>query len=292
MRDSSKTPAEVINAPTRDQRPGPDAPDQLSGDAGRDADRAAERQVGRTGLDGRVTEHVLHVEGEEEEDRHEAGEGDQLRDVGCRQATHSKDVQRQQRVSCGRLLRYERDEQQGGADQSEDGRRRTPTFVRCLYQREDQQQHRPRRKHGPDDIERTALQQRTVSRNQPDDADEHDRRDRWVDEEHPPPARSVGEEATKQHAGRGGKPADATPDAECFVPVSGFGEGGGQDRQRCREHECRAQALREPRRDQRPSLCARPPASDDTPISTVPIATIRFRPSRSARRPPSSMNPP
>ncbi|XNL76543.1 hypothetical protein K8Z49_39430 [Actinomadura madurae] len=41
-----------------------------------------------------------------------------------------------------------------------------------------------------------------------------------------------------------------------------------------------------------PDVVARPPAIEESVTSRVPVTTTRRRPSRSASRPPSSMNPP
>ena len=91
-------------------------------------------------------------------------------------------------------------------------------------------------------------------------------------------------------------PPDAghgAPDPERLVALGALGEGGGHDRQRRRGDQRRAHALDGAGGDQRAARSgrARPRAR---PPRTAPRPTmkIRRRPSRSARRPPSSRKPP
>ena len=85
-----------------------------------------------------------------------------------------------------------------------------------------------------------------------------DRQDahRDVDVEHPPPSRSLGQDAAEEHAGRGGETADRTPDAERRVAIGALVERRRQDRQRGRRHHRRADPLEQASGDEHP-LAAR-----------------------------------
>jgi hypothetical protein len=61
------------------QRLRSDAAQGLRSDSGPDYGDQGQRQVGQSGVDRRVSQHVLHIEGQEEEDRQEADERDQQR---------------------------------------------------------------------------------------------------------------------------------------------------------------------------------------------------------------------
>ena len=112
--------------------------------SGGEDDAGGDGQVGGAALDRGVAEHVLHVEGEEEEHRQEPGEGDQLGGVGGGQSFDAEDGEREQRVAGAPLDDDERDEQDGGGAEFTDGVPVAPAGVRGLDQRVDQQQHRRR----------------------------------------------------------------------------------------------------------------------------------------------------
>ena len=119
----------------------------------------------------------------------------------------------------------------------------------------------------------------STSRN---DADEDDRYDREVDEEHPPPAHLGGEHAAEDHSGSARHGAHAAPGAERFDPVAAGVKGRRQDGKRRGRHHRRADPLNQPAPISTPSLPARPHTSDEIPNSDVPATSRRRRPSRSA----------
>ena len=100
-----------------------------------------QREVGGAGLDRRVAEHVLHVQGEEEEQREEAGERDQLRRVRVREPVDAEDRQRRERVRCAPLVDHERGQQRDRAGELGDRAGGAPADVGRLDQRVDEQQH-------------------------------------------------------------------------------------------------------------------------------------------------------
>ena len=76
------------------------------------------------------------------------------------------------------------------------------------------------------------------------------RADRHVDEEHPAPAGSVGQEAAGDHPYRRRRPTHRAEDAERPVALSPFGERHGEDRQRGRCDQGGAEALQSAGDDQ------------------------------------------
>ncbi len=253
---ADRDPGQVVQAPRRDQRAGddhrsrPNPGQQLGGDASGDGDADGERQGGAAGLQRRVAQDVLHVQGEEEEHRQEAGEGDQLGKVGGGEPLDAEDRQRDERVRAALLVDHERGQQREGSGELADRAGRAPALIGCLHQRVDQQQHPAGDHDGADDVEVRERRAASLTRNQPEDRAEQEHGDRGVDEQHPAPARSLGQHAAEKHPGGRGEPGHATPDAERRVPIGTLPEAGRQQRQRGREHHRGAQALREAGADQ------------------------------------------
>ena len=80
-------------------------------------------------------------------------------------------------------------------------------------------------------------------------ADDHERGDRNVDEERPPPAGAVDEPATDERAECAGDAAERRPGADGAGPIV-LGEAGLQDRQTPGREQRRSHTLQDPRRDQ------------------------------------------
>ena len=237
---------------------------------------------------------VLHVEREKEEHREKAGERGQLGDVGVSEPVDPEDRQRRQRVAVAQLVDYEPDQQR------ERARRARRSCGRC-----------PSRSWTPSRARRRASASRPVTRTAPSTSKFRScarRRSPLISRKIPPststaaigltnitqrqPGPSVSTPA-EQHAGGGREPANAAPDSDRRVPVLALPERGRQDRERGRKHHRCTHALQPGgRRSGRPRFPASPPMNEETPSSTVPQTSTRRRPSRSAARPPSSMNPP
>ena len=125
-----------------------------------------------------------------------------------------------------------------------------PALVRRPDQGVDQQQHAAGGQDRAGDVETRGPGGGPPAGHQPVGAEEDQRADRQVDEQHPPPSRSLGQHAAEEHPGRRGQAGDRAPDAERPVAVVAGVEAGGQDRQPGRRHHRRAGALPEPGADQ------------------------------------------
>ena len=125
-----------------------------------------------------------------------------------------------------------------------------PALVRGPDQGVDQQQHAAGGQDRAGDVETRGPGGGPPAGHQPVSADEDQRADRQVDEQHPPPSRSLGQHAAEEHPGRRGQAGDRAPDSERPVTVVAGVEASGQDGQPGRRHQCRAGALPEPGADQ------------------------------------------
>src|SRR6266545_2537877 len=104
---------------------------------------------------------------------------------------------------------------------------------------------------GAGEVEVTVLELRPAlaqeGRGQPD----HERSDRDVGEEDPGPAEAARQCAAEEDAGRAAAAGCGAPDPERGVALAALGEGRGQDRQRRRGEQRRAEPLERAERDQR-----------------------------------------
>ena len=85
-----------------------------------------------------------------------------------------------------------------------------------------------------------------------------DQPDGNVDEEDPAPGEQVGDDAAQQHAGGTAGAAHGAPDADRAVARRALGEGGRENRQRCRRDHGTAEALHGASRDQQPLAVGEP----------------------------------
>ena len=125
-----------------------------------------------------------------------------------------------------------------------------PAVAAGLGDRVDEQREPARDEHRAGDVEPlharvAALREEDRREREGDDADGD------VDEEDPLPAEGVREDASEQHARGGTEAADGAPHAEGDVAVAPFGEGDGEDRERGRRDDRRAEPLERAGRDQR-----------------------------------------
>src|SRR5581483_5354231 len=124
-----------------DHRAGADAGEQPGGGPGGDHDAGGDRQVGRAAADGAEAQHVLHVEGEEVEHRHERGERDHLEGVGGGQSPGAEDGEREQRVPAAKLDGGEGGQRDGRGGELPDRTSASPALFWCPDQGVDQEQH-------------------------------------------------------------------------------------------------------------------------------------------------------
>lgn len=89
-------------------------------------------------------------------------------------------------------------------------------------------------------------------------AEQHQRADRDVDQQHPAPGQIAGEQAADQAARRAAARADRRPRTDRPGPLGPLGKGRGEDRQRGGRQHGRADALHGPGRDQHPGVLREP----------------------------------
>ena len=144
----------------------------------------------------------------------QARERDQLGRVGGGKPLDAEYRQRQQRVAAAPLVDDERGEQRERAGELGDRARRAPALIGRLDEGEDQQQHPGRGENGSAEVEVSQPGAVLLGVDQPEDPAEHEQRGQRVDEHHPAPAWTLGEQAAEQHAGGGGQSTHGAPDAE------------------------------------------------------------------------------
>ena len=124
-------------------------------------------------------------------------------------------------------------------------------------------------------------------------ADHQHDADRHVDEQHPPPAEVLGQDAAEQQPERGAGAGHRGVDGERPGALLALLELGGDQRQRGRRGDRAAEALDRPgRRAASAKLVAMPARKLPRVNRRRPMMNIRRRPRMSPARPPSSSRPP
>jgi hypothetical protein len=111
---------------------------------------------------------------------------------------------------------------------------RPPADVRCLHQRVDEEQHAAGDEEGSEGVEVRQPCADPVALEQDESTGETNGAEGDVDEQHPAPARPLGEQAAEEDAGGAADPGDCSPDAKGGVAVAGGTERARQRRQRGR----------------------------------------------------------
>src|SRR6266542_713532 len=112
---------------------------------------------------------------------------------------------------------------------------RAPADVGCLHERVDEEQHAAGDEEGAERVEvGQGCWLAALLLEQEEGADEGDRAERDVDEQHPAPAGPLGEQAAEEDAGGAADAGDRSPDTEGRVAVTRGSEGARQGRQRRR----------------------------------------------------------
>jgi hypothetical protein len=148
----------------------------------RDDESAGQRQVGDAGLDRRVVEHRLHVQGQEEEHREEAGQRNHLRGVGGGDSLDAQDRHRHERVDDPQLVGDKRRQEHDGAGELGDRSRCAPTHIRRLDERVDEEQHAAGDEEGSEGVEVREPGADPVALEQREGADEGNSAEGDVDE--------------------------------------------------------------------------------------------------------------
>src|SRR5262249_32313198 len=161
-----------------------------------------------------------------------------------------------------------------------------------LHQRVDEKKHPAGRQERAERVELRGPGRAAVALEQHEGADERDGREGDVHEQHPPPARPLGQETTEEDAGGTAETRDGRPGAEGGMRLAAGAENRRQRRQRGRGEHGGAQPCAKRAAISSDSLWARPPTSEEPANPIRPVTRTRRRPSRSATRPPRSRKPP
>ena len=278
--------------PEHQQAFGAEAHGDLRGDRRSDDDRERHRQEHEPGLDRRVPEHVLQIQGEEEPHRKRRGTERRQDRVGrrsCRERNSRSGISGALAI---RPSSNEEREQQRDADADRQQRRRVaPAGAVGAHDSEHERRETERGRERAAEVEVAGGVLVATLEQHPLCEEGRGQTDRQVDEEDPAPAQGVGDDAAEQHAGRAAGAAHGAPDADRTVAFGGLRECAGEDRQRSRRNDRGGEALHQSRGDQHGPVSARPQAREAREKSTRPNTKTLRRPSRSAARPPRSRNP-
>ncbi len=203
-------------------------------------------------MDGAVAEHLLHVEGDEEEHREQRGADQDPDDVGAGQGADAEDREGDERFPRALLDDDERGEEDQGYGDQRQGFRRPPTRGVRVDHRIDEERERCRHRDSAGDVEGPRLVCGAAFHDQPRRQGEGDQADGYVHPEHPFPPEAVGEDAAEEDSGGAAGPRDRPPDAQCFVALRAVFEGRCHDRERGGGDDGRPEALRGAGSDQLP----------------------------------------
>ncbi len=235
------------------QQPRPDPGQQLARDPGRDDDPAAERQEGQAGLERAVAQGLLEVEGEEQEHREQAGAGEQRGQERPAAVTFQRDPQRQQRRGGPHLDHDERDEQ---CDRTREQPQRAgvaPAVVgghgEAVDERDEPRGHHQR---AGQVVTGPALGAALPHNRRGGEC--CDQRDRYVDQQAPPPRGVLGEQTTEYEADRRATAGDRAVHAEGAGPLLALGEGDRDQGERGRCEHRGERALQRAGGEQQPGV--------------------------------------
>ena len=148
-----------------------------------------------------------------------------------------------QRRARASLDHDERGEQEGRGDEDADRLRRAPADGRGPDQRVDERRKPGRHGHGAGEVKAPARELTPALGDQHRGQERRGDPDGNVYEQHRAPAQRAGQHATEEDAGGGARAGDRTPDRERPVALGPLTEGGGDERERRRSHERRAEPL-------------------------------------------------
>ena len=146
------------------------------------------------------------------------------------QRPQAEDRERHQRVARASFDHEERDQQERGPAKAQKRGRRSPAGVDGVNDGVDEQRQAGGNGHRAGQIKRcrpvlgAALAQRSRGEQR------RDQPDRDVDEQHPAPAQTAGQDPAEQHPGGAAGAGDGAPDPECAVSFGALGERDRDDR--------------------------------------------------------------
>ena len=236
----------------RDDRPRPEPRRQGLRDSRGDDGRARGRDERDAGLQSRIAEDVLHIEGEQEEVGEDHRTEKQTDDVCARDRTHAEDVERHQRVVNTTLVDEKSNEQCPRSHEQENRPRGRPAHIGRSRDGVDEQGQAPADEDRAEGVVAPlgafALAFGDNARRQ----GEHQRTDRHVDEEDPFPAQVLRQHAAGEHPDRRAAAAERTPDSQSLVSLSALLEARHHDRERGRRDDGAAESLHRSSHDQHP----------------------------------------
>ena len=178
-------------------------------------------------------QHLLHVQGEQEELREDRRSQQQGGDVRGRQRAQAEDAHRKQRRGRTQLDHEEPDDQGGRGGEEPDRLGSGPAMLARVRERVHEQHQAAGDRRGAGRVE-VAVVEVGAALLQEQRADrEHEDADGDVDEEDPGPAECAGQRAAEQDAGCASASGGCAPDPEGDVAVASLPERRGQDRE-CR----------------------------------------------------------
>jgi hypothetical protein len=218
------------------------AREQARGDRHHQEDGDRDRQVPQPGLQRRVPQVALQVQGHVEEQREHRARDRERGELHAGERAAPEQLERQHRLAHAPLDGDEREQQEGRTAQQRDDQRAAPPFLVAAQQRQHEQQQRAAERHdaGPVDARRVRvarLAQRELG------GGERRGPDRDVDEEHPLPAEPVGEHAADERPDGDGHADRGAVGAHRGAALATGGELLRDQGERDREHDRAADAL-------------------------------------------------
>jgi hypothetical protein len=218
-----------------------DALRELAGDRRHEERQQRHGQEAQAGLERRVAEDVLDVEGQVQEHREHRRRQRERGDRGAVERRLAEQREVEHRVVAAELDQHEGDEEHDRGGEADEDQRAVPAFRVAADEPEDQREQAAGKRDEPRPVDARAarrlrlldLAQRERDRDDPD---------RQVDEEDRLPADAVGQHTADERPDRHRGACDRAPDAECGSAVAAL-VGGGEQGQRGREHERAADPL-------------------------------------------------
>ena len=143
-------------------------------------------QEAQSGLDRRIAEEVLQVEGQVQEHREDRGRQREGRDLCAAERRLSEEGEVDHRITSSPLRRYEDGEQRKSAEEHCEDQRARPAFVVAAQQRKDEREERAAQGQQSDDVDTAVFFVTRLTESQHGDGSRSDS-DRNIHEEDPAP---------------------------------------------------------------------------------------------------------
>ena len=205
--------------------PGPG--DEPGGDPGSGDGGDRQRKLAQARSQRAVIQHLLFIQGQDEEQAQHGGAGQQHDHVGSPQRARPEDGERHQRPAAPPLDDDERCQQHRGQGEGSGRTRRPPRGLARAEQPVDQGTQPAGHDHGARYVKSLSRAGSAALGDQPGRGQRAADADRHVDEQDRPPAQGGGEHAAEQHAGRGAPAGHRSPDPHRAVALVALGERGG-----------------------------------------------------------------